>query len=88
MLRGERQFLRSHVVCRCIDEVAGKRGRVCHSRGIGGVDAIGRHQPDIGRVGLTIAAEAIAAEREGKDREPGIVRRVRKTIDPRRQQAR
>ncbi len=88
VLRGQRQFRRSHVVCRRVDEVAGERGRVCHSRDIGGVDAIGRYQPDVGRFGFAVAAEAIAAEREGEDREPDIVRRVGKTIDPRRQQAR
>ena len=63
---GQRQFFRPHVVRRRIDEVAGERRRIGHSRDIGDVDALGRHQPDIGRIVLAVAAEAVAAEREGQ----------------------
>ena len=48
-LRGLRQLLRAHVVRGRIDEVARQRGRFRHSRDIGGIDAVGRHQPHLGR---------------------------------------
>ena len=86
--RGLRQFRRAHVVRRRVDEVARQRGRFRHPHDIGDVDAVGRHQPDVRRIGLAIAAEAVAAEREGERGEPRIVRRVGEAIDARRQQAR
>ena len=42
----------------------------------------------VGRVRLAVAAEAVAAEREGERRQPRIVRRIGEAIDARRQQAR
>ena len=87
-LRPPRQFLRSHVVRRRVDEIAGKRGGLGHARDIGDVDAVRRHQPDVGRIRLAVAAEAIAAERKGERRKPRVVRRIGEAIDARRQQAR
>ena len=86
--RGLRQFLRSHVVGRRVDEIARQRCGLRHPRDIGDVDAVGRHQPDVGRILLAVAAEAIAAERKGQRGEPRIVRRVGEAIGARRQQAR
>ena len=87
LLRRQRQLFRPHVVRRRIDEVARQRRRVGHARDRGDVDAVGRHQFDLGRIRLAVAAEAIAAEREGKRGEARIMWRVGKTIDARRQQA-
>ena len=61
--------------------------RFRHARDVGDVDAVGRHQPDVGRIRLAVAAEAIAAEREGERGETGVVRRIGEAIDARRQQA-
>ena len=86
-LRRLRQFFRAHIVRRRIDQVARQRGRLRHPRDIGDVDAVGRHQPDIGPVRLAITAEAIAPKGKGQRREPHIMRRIGKAIDARRQQA-
>ena len=82
-----RQFLRSHVVGRRVDEIAGERRGLRHSRDVGDVDAVGRHQLDVGRVRLAVAAEAVTAERKGERGEPRVVRRIGEAIDARRQQA-
>jgi hypothetical protein len=44
-----RQFFRAHIVRRRIDQVARQGGRLRHPRDIGDIDAVGRHQPDVGR---------------------------------------
>ena len=66
-----RQFLRSHVVGRRVDEVARQRRCFRHPGDVGGIDAVGRHQPDVGRIRLAVTAEAVAAERKGKRRPDG-----------------
>ena len=86
-LRRLRQFLRSHVVRRRVDEIAGKHRRFRHPRDVGDVDAVGRHQFDVGRIRLAVAAEAVAAERKGERCKPGVVRRIGEAVDAWRQQA-
>jgi hypothetical protein len=81
------QLLRPHVVRRRIDEVAGKAGCIRHPDDVGRVDAVGRHQSHIARIGAAIAAESIASEREGQRRKAAVVRRVGEAIEGRRQQA-
>ena len=88
MLRRLRQFFRSHIVRRRIDEVAGQRGCFRHPCDLGDVDAARGHQSDLRHVCLAVAAEAIAAECEGKRGEARIMRRIAEAVDARRQQAR
>ncbi len=88
LLGGKRQFLRPHVVRRRIDEVAGKVGCLRHSRDVGGVNAVRRHQSDIRYIRLAVAVEAVGAERKCKRSETGVVRRVGKAISAGRQQSR
>ncbi len=82
------QFRRPHVIGRRVDKVAGEECGVRYPGKFGGVDAVRRHQPDIGIVGLAVAAEAIAAERKGKRGKSCIVRRIREAIGACRQQSR
>ncbi len=85
----QRQLIRPHVIGRRVDEIACKRGCVGDPRDICDINAIGGHQPDLRRIGFPVAAEAIAAEREGKRSQACVARRhVGEAIDPRRQQAR
>ena len=86
-LRGLRQLFRPHVVGRRVDEVAREAGRFRHPRDVGGIDAVRRHQPDVGPFCLAVAAEAVAAEREGERGEARVMRRVGEAIDAGRQQA-
>src|SRR5260370_21897123 len=74
LLRGRRELLRSHVVRRRIDEIAGKSRRFRHSRDGRNVDAVGRHQLDTRGIRLAIATEAITAERKRKRVKTGVVR--------------
>ena len=86
MLRRLRQFLRSHIVRRRIDEIAGKRCGFCDSSNSRDVDAIGRYQPDVRCVRFAVAAESITAERKGEHGETRVVRRIGEAIDAWRQQ--
>ena len=84
-----RQFLRSHIIGRRIDEIAGERGGIRHPRNIGDVDAVRRHQPDLGRFRLPVSAKTITAECESERREVGLIGGdIGETIDARRQQTR
>ncbi len=88
LLRGCGQLFRTHVVRRRVDEVACEHRGIRHAADLGCVDAVRRHQPDLGAVRLAIAGEAVAAEREGERRQSRIVRCIGKAIGARRQQAR
>ena len=88
LLRGRGQLLRPHVVGRRVDEVARQHRGIRHAIDLGGVDAVRRHQPDVGAVRLAVTGEAVAAEREGERRQSCIVRCIGKAIGARRQQAR
>ena len=87
LLRGGFELLRPHVVRRRVDEIARQRCRLGKAVQLRGIDTVGRNEAHVRRLGLAIAAEAVAAEREGERGEPDIVRRIGEAVGARRQQA-
>ena len=49
------------------------------------VDALRQFEPHLLALGLAVAGEAVAAEREGERGEPGVVRRIGEAVGARRQ---
>ena len=75
-----------HLVGRRVDEIACHQGRFGDPDDVCDVDALGRHEPDLGRLGFAVTSEPIAAERKGEHRQSRIVRRIGETVDAGRQQ--
>jgi hypothetical protein len=83
--RGLLEIGRSHVVRRCVDEIAQQRDCLDHAFEIFAVEALRQIEHDLARLGFVVAREAICAEREGESREPRVVRIVGEAVDAGRQ---
>ena len=85
--RGVLELLRAHVVGRRVDEIAGEAHALDDAAEIGAVDVAGELELHLLLVLLAIAAEAIAAEREGERRQLRIVRGIAEAVGAGREQA-
>jgi hypothetical protein len=75
------ELRRSHVVRRRVDQVARQRHRRDDAREILAIDALRRIELDRASFRLTVAREAVAAEREGERRQPRVMRIVGEAKD-------
>ena len=85
--RGLLQLGGPEIVRRRVDQIARERHAVGDAREVGAVDALGNFELRAARIGLAVARELVAAEREGQRGKARIVRRVGEAIGAGRQQA-
>ena len=76
-----RELHRSHIVGRCVDEIAAEEHAFGNARGFFAVDAVGQHQFRLGAIVLAVARKAVEAENPGQRGAPtDIVRHIAEPI--------
>ncbi len=82
------EFRRAEVVGGGVDQIARQGHAFDDAIEIAAIDVLRQIETDVARLRLAVAAEAVEAEREGKCREPRIVRLVGEAVDSVRQMLR